>query len=333
MRLSGRSLDALAEIICGDKEAGSGRRSWGEHFPYRSSSYLTRFFRTCDLDYVHDGSTRKWWVLRVLEEINRAPASASTLPSEPILRVVAELLDPLEFHQADLDRNAALADLNTVLGRDGIHVYLDGANRAHVRSLETAESSAGLPALRRALTKEELAIRAGLEAFMDEASEDAFTDQVLVPLFRQLGFMRVTQAGHHDRSLEFGKDIWMKYQLPTNHYLYFGLQVKREKLDSSAGSLTRNISAVLDQVRMALQDPVWDPETNRRNLIDHVFIVSAGEITKAAKRLMAENLDASLRRSTIFLDRSDILELWLRVQLPVPGAEEERQEDLDGLPF
>lgn len=74
MRLSGRSLDALAKMICGDKEAGSGRRSWGEHFPYRSSSYLTRFFRACDLDYAHDGSTRKWWVLRVLEEINKAPA-------------------------------------------------------------------------------------------------------------------------------------------------------------------------------------------------------------------------------------------------------------------
>jgi hypothetical protein len=331
--LSGRSLDALAEMICGDKQAGSGRRSWGEHFPYRSSSYLTRFFQGCDLDHVHDGSTRKWWVLGVLEEINKAPASSAALPSDAILRVIAELFDPLEFHQAELDRTAALEDINTVLGRDGLQVYWDGADRAHVRNLETAESSAGVPSLRRALTKEELATQAGLEAFMDEASEEEFTGEILIPLFRQLGFLRVAQVGHRDRTLEFGKDMWMKYQLPTNHYLYFGVQVKREKLDSSAGSLTRNISSVLDQVRMALQDPVWDPETNRRNLVDHVIIVSAGEITKAAKRLMAENLDASLRRSILFLDREDILDLWLRVQLPVPRADEAVTDSFDSLPF
>jgi hypothetical protein len=335
MRLSGRSLEALADMVCGDKEAGTGRHSWGEHFPYRSSSYLTRFFRACDLQYSHDGSTRKWWVLGVLEEINKPPVSGAALPSDALLRVIGELLDPLEFHQDKLDRVAAMEDLNTVLGRDGLQVYLDGADRAHVRNLETAESSAGVPALRRALTKEELESRAALEAFMDAASEDDFTDKVLVPLFRQLGFIRVATVGHRDRALEFGKDMWMKYQLPTNHYLYFGIQAKREKLDSAAGSLSRNIAAVLDQVRMALQDPVWDPETNRKNLIDHVIIVSAGEITKAAQRLMAENLDASQRRSILFLDREDILDLWLRVQLPVPGDQEEEatvHQD-DGLPF
>lgn len=257
----------------------------------------------------------------------------AALPTDAILRVITELLDPLEFHQEKLDREAALADINTVMGRDGLQVYLDGADRAHVRSLETAESSAGVPALRRALTREELETHASLEAYMDAASEEEFTDAVLIPLFRQLGFIRVAQVGHRDRTLEFGKDMWMKYQLPTNHYLYFGMQVKREKLDSSAGSLTRNISSVLDQVRMALQDPVWDPETNRKNLVDHVIIISAGEITKAAKRLMAENLDASLRRSVLFLDREDILDLWLRVQLPVPGAAEEATDDFNGLPF
>jgi hypothetical protein len=28
------------------------------HFQYRSSSHITEFFGDCDLDYVHDGSTR-----------------------------------------------------------------------------------------------------------------------------------------------------------------------------------------------------------------------------------------------------------------------------------
>jgi len=33
-------------------------------------------------------------------------------------------------------------------------------------------------------------------------------------------------AGHKDKALEYGKDIWMRYTLPTQHVLYFGLQVK-----------------------------------------------------------------------------------------------------------
>jgi len=48
---------------------------------------------------------------------------------------------------------------------------------------------------------------------------------------------------------------------------------------------------------------------------------------------MAENLDASLRRSVLLMDRDDILDPWLRVQLPVPGAELEAIDDLDGSHF
>lgn len=51
--------------------------------------------------------------------------------------------------------------------------------------------------------------------------------RVLLPLFRQLGFHRITAAGHRDKALEYGKDIWMRYTLPTQHFLYFGIQVKR----------------------------------------------------------------------------------------------------------
>ncbi|MGH3671250.1 MAG: hypothetical protein ACRDSH_11535 [Pseudonocardiaceae bacterium] len=36
--------------------------------------------------------------------------------------------------------------------------------------------------------------------------------------------MRVTASGHKDKALEYGKDIWMKFTLPTQHVLYFGLR-------------------------------------------------------------------------------------------------------------
>ncbi len=58
-----RSLDELAEMICGNQDTTKGL------FKYRSSSYLTRFFRDCDTDYYHDGTTRAYWVGERLREI------------------------------------------------------------------------------------------------------------------------------------------------------------------------------------------------------------------------------------------------------------------------
>jgi hypothetical protein len=51
MKLSERVLEELGKMVVGD----------AKHFPYRSSSYITRFFRRCDLSFVHDGSTRARW--------------------------------------------------------------------------------------------------------------------------------------------------------------------------------------------------------------------------------------------------------------------------------
>ncbi len=58
-------------------------------------------------------------------------------------------------------------------------------------------------------------------------------EEVLLPLFRQLGFHRITAAGHKDKALEYGKDIWMRFTLPTQHVIYFGVQAKKDKLDAA----------------------------------------------------------------------------------------------------
>jgi len=60
-------------------------------------------------------------------------------------------------------------------------------------------------------------------------------EEVLLRLFRQLGFHRITSAGHKDKALEYGKDVWMRYTLPTQHYLYFGIQAKKGKIDAAGG--------------------------------------------------------------------------------------------------
>lgn len=50
----------LAMFISGDNSK----------FPYRSSYYLTRFFQDNGFQYLHDGSTRVYWVASVLRELN-----------------------------------------------------------------------------------------------------------------------------------------------------------------------------------------------------------------------------------------------------------------------
>jgi hypothetical protein len=140
------------------------------------------------------------------------------------------------------------------------------------------------------------------------------------PLFRQPGFHRITAAGHKDKALEFGKDVWMKYTLPTLHVLYFGIQTKKRKLDSAGVSKagSSNIGEILNQVTMMLGHEIFDPELNRRVLVDHAFIGAGGEITKQAKNWLGERLDATKRSQVTFMDRDDILNLFVVTNLPPP---------------
>ena len=177
--------------------------------------------------------------------------------------------------------------------------------------------------------------RADLLDYLNKSTEDELIEQVLLPLFRQLGFYRITPAGHKDKALEYGKDIWMKYTLPTQHILYFGIQVKKGKLDASGVSKSgsTNIAEILNQVLMMIGHEIFDPEAGRRVLVDHAFIVAGGEITKQAKNWLGEKLDASKRSQIMFMDRDDILNLFVVTSLPLPSAALKKIEPSDDLPF
>lgn len=71
---------------------------------------------------------------------------------------------------------------------------------------------------------------------------------------------------------------------------------------------------------MMLAHEVFDPETSRRVLVDHAFIVAGGQITKAARNWLAENLDASKRSQIMFIDRDDLLNLYVVASMPLPQA-------------
>lgn len=303
------NLRALANIVCGD----------AEYFHYRSSSYITEFFEDCDLEFVHDGSTRRIWVAERLKEVLSLPHSSHSVPPDAFVRIIRRVLDKGEAQAGDEDRSKALAALNLVLVREGWEAFYDGHGNGHLRHIST-NTLAEIANPHRPLTPQESQRKAQLIGFLEECSEDELIEVVLLPLFRQLGFHRVTATGHKDKALEYGKDVWMKFTLPTLHVLYFGIQAKKGKLDSSGMSKggSSNISEILNQVTMMLGHEIFDSEVNRRVLVDHAFIVAGGEITKQARNWLGGRLDATKRSQVMFMDRDDILNLFIVTNLPLP---------------
>jgi hypothetical protein len=130
----------------------------------------------------------------------------------------------------------------------------------------------------------------------------------------------------------------MRYVLPTQHVLYFGIQVKKGKLDSAGISRepSANVAEIHNQLLMMLGHEIFDPEINRRVLVDHAFIVAGGVITKQAKNWIGGKLDATRRSQILFMDREDILNLYVTSSLPLPKGtappSADRFED-DDIPF
>ncbi|HMF73605.1 MAG TPA: hypothetical protein VK616_19125 [Flavitalea sp.] len=188
----------------------------------------------------------------------------------------------------------------------------------------------------RPFSASEVKRRNELIAYLDRATEDELIEEILLPLFRQLGFHRITSAGHKDKTLEYGKDIWMKFALPTQHLIYFGVQVKKGKIDASGTSKSQhaNISEIHNQITMMLGHEIFDPEIGKRVLVDHAFIVAGSEITKAARNWIGGRLDVSKRSQILFMDRDDIVNLFVVTNLPLPStAVIHIKPDDDDLPF
>ena len=331
MEFKQRTLIAIADMICGNFKAEES------FFVYRSSSYLTRFFQDCDTEYVHDGSTRNSWVADTLRQILAEPHPNVQTPPTTFSRVIQVLMDLADALNEGSDRLGALALLNSALAREGFEAFYADDRQCYLRHIatKTVVSAAANP--HRPFSASELKRREQLLTYLDTASEDELIEEVLLPLFRQLGFHRITASGHKDKALEYGKDVWMRFTLPTQHVLYFGIQAKKGKIDSSGVTKggSANVAEIHNQVMMMLGYEIFDPEIGKRVLVDHAFIVAAEEITKAARNWLGNKLDASRRSQILFMDRDDILNLYVVTNLPLPkGAmpETPAAED-DELPF
>ena len=286
MEFKQRTLNLLAELICGNFDQATS------HFRYRSSSYLTEFFQDCDTDFAHDGSTRQWWVAGVLQQILAEPHPNAQTPPATFARVVRVLMDQGDALNEGSDRPGAMALLNAALVREGFEPFYADDKQCYLRHIATNTIAAAHPNPHRPFSAAEQRRREHLQCYLDKCSEDELIEDVLLPLLRQMGFHRITAAGHKDKALEYGKDVWMKYILPTQHALYFGIQAKKGKLDASGVSKgdNANVAEIHNQMTMMLGHEVFDPEIGKRVLVDHAFIVAGGEITKAARNWIGNKL-------------------------------------------
>lgn len=320
MKFKAKNLRALAEMVVGD----------AKYFHYRSSYFITEFFQDCGLDYTHDGSTRHRWAAEVLEQLlTDTQAHENRLPDR-FMYVLRGMMDNDEAADDDPDRSLALSSLNTILLKEGFEVFFSEDGLLLARHIGSKIVSSITNPHRR-FTPDEVERRDRLSNYLDNCSEDELIEEILLPLFRQLGFLRISATGHTDKALEYGKDIWMKYILPTTHNLYFGIQVKKGKLHASGKPQAKNVnmSEIYNQTLMMLGHKIFDPETNKTSLVDHAFIIAGGEITKQAKNWLVGKLNATQRSQIMFMDRNDILNLFTAASIALP----KKTKIIDGGPF
>ena len=98
------TLEQIAEFICG--------------YPvYRSGDNLTKFFKGAGLpQFVHDGSTRRLWVLETLKACTR----------EQLALVFKRLASPFEYGSNQEQIRTVLKQLNNIFYFEGFKIILDG---------------------------------------------------------------------------------------------------------------------------------------------------------------------------------------------------------------
>jgi hypothetical protein len=332
MNFNKRTIRQIAAMICGNFQDAD------TVFRYRTGSQLTQFFEDCDTDYQHFGTRETWVVDRLTDILDKEPQTNPPFPPDLFLTIIQTLMDPTDAINENKDRTKALHHLNVSLKREGFEAYVADDGKCYLRHIPSESVSKGFASPHRPFSRQENERRESLDKYLNDCSEDELIERVLLPLFRQLNFHRVTAAGHVDKALEYGKDVWMRFRLPTQQYLYFGLQAKIGKIDS-AGQTAKgnaNVAELVNQVVMMLGHEIFDPETNKKHLPDHAFIVSAGAITKQARNWIAGKLDQSRRSQIMFIDKDDILNLYIVANLPLPNdarPEGSAKDFDDDIPF
>jgi len=281
LKFKPRNSEALAALICGN--VGSAHPGPGEepaHCPYRSSSYITAFFQELDTEWVHDGSTRHHWVADVLDSMLAEPHDGPTHPPEIICRVVDQLMSPGDALNEGADRPNALRQLNEVLAREGFEAFYGEDKHCYLRHIGTNTVTVLQANPHRPFTEAETRRRRDLASFLDRCSEDR-ADRGSAP-----ATLSPTGLSPHHLRRPQGQGAGIRQRRldalhPANPALPLLRDPGQEGQDRRRGGGTKsgqaNVAELHNQALMMLAHEIFDPETNKRVLVDHAFIVAGGE--------------------------------------------------------
>lgn len=132
------------------------------------------------------------------------------------------------------------------------------------------------------------------------ANEEKYTIDVLLPLFRTMGFIDV-KYNHGNR--EFGKDITFseidKFGVRRN----YGIQVKAGDVSGSVGS---DIDNIIAQIEDAFSMPYVEITSREKRYVSDFIIAISGRFTSNSKDKILEKIS---RRNVYFLDIDKTQEL------------------------
>jgi hypothetical protein len=130
--------------------------------------------------------------------------------------------------------------------------------------------------------------------------EHRFTLEILLPLFRNMGFIDV-KYNHSKR--EYGKDITFseidKFGVRRNH----GVQIKKGDLSGEAGS---NIDEIISQIDDAFKMPYIDTTSREERYISEFLVAISGRFTNNAEEKIVKKVN---QRNVYFLSIDKIQEL------------------------
>jgi len=150
-------------------------------------------------------------------------------------------------------------------------------------------------------------------------SEQKLRQQVLIPLFKGMGFSDVYES-HGTR--EKGKDLIFREVSQMKEVFIHAAVVSKKDITGTVGD-PKSSERILDQIRMALDEPFVDLYTGKTTHVDRCWVITSGRILPSA----IDNISGHLHKSNLdklvrFIDGTRLISLvddayphyWLRSQ-------------------
>lgn len=135
---------------------------------------------------------------------------------------------------------------------------------------------------------------------LSEMDEEQLRTEVLIPLFKAMGFRNVWH--YHGGPLEKGKDIVMWKPGDLGERVNYGVVAKARKISGQATG-TSGAGEVRFQIEQCFNDPYSDPVTTEQQRVDRCFVVCSQEIIKEAQNAIHGTLESNnLDKDTRFID-------------------------------